>query len=139
VVNIMTAPDAAAQAAEAVGASSGEGTILPSAALPSGALPSGALPSAATTRQHRAESVTFPRPRPRAAWDVAGLTGQHGPQRIAADPAMTGLGDLGNQSMLAGRRNPYVQCSPSKQFPYTTRFAAAGGDAKGPHPARDPV
>lgn len=121
-VNIMTALDAAAQAAEAVGASSGEGTILP---------------SAAATRQHRAESVTFPRPR--ASWDVVGLNGQHGPQRIAADPAMTGLGDLGNQSMLAGRRNPYVQCSPSKQFPYTTRFAAAGGDAEGPHPARDPV
>jgi hypothetical protein len=118
----MSALNAAAPAATAVGASSAGGTTLP---------------AAATTRQHCAESVTFPRPR--ASWDVVGLTGQHGLQLIAADPAMTGLGDLGNQSMLAGRRNPHVQCNPSKQFPYTTRFAAAGGDAEGPHPARDPV
>lgn len=120
-LNPMPALDAAAHAATAAGTSSGRGAILP---------------SAVATLQSRTETGTL-RMRPRRSWD-GGRTGQ----RVVAGPSMPGLGDLGNQSILAGQRNPYVQCNPSsptKQFPYTTRFAAAGGDAKGPHPARDPV
>jgi len=90
------------------------------------------LPSAAAARQPRVESVIFARPR--ASWD-AGLTGQ----RIAANPSMTGLGDLGNQALTAVRHDAYMQCTTGKQFPSTTRFAAPSGDAEGPHPARDPV
>lgn len=120
-LNPMAALDAAAHAATAAGTSSGRGAILP---------------SAAATRQLRAETGTL-RMRPRVSWD-AGLTGQ----RVEAGPSMPGLGGLGNQPMPVGQRNPYAQCNPSsptKQFPYTTRFAAPGGDVKGPHPARDPV
>jgi hypothetical protein len=116
-LNLMPAIDAAPQAATAR-MSSGRGPILP---------------SAAATPRPRTESV----PRPGASWD-GGVTG-HGVPRIAANPALTGLGDLGNQGLLAGQRDAYAQCTTRKQFPYTTRFAAPSGDAQGPHPARDPV
>jgi hypothetical protein len=95
------------------------------------------LPSAATTPQPRIEPFVF-YARPRASWD-GGLTAQPGLRRIAANPSLTGLGDLGNQGLLVGPRDAYMHCTTGKQFPYTTRFAAPSGDAKGPHPARDPV
>ena len=74
------------------------------------------LPSAAVrTAQPRKGAVTFARPR--AFW-AADVFGQRHP---AADLAVA----LG-------------QPNPSKQnYPYMTRIAAGGG-AKGPHPAREP-
>jgi hypothetical protein len=76
------------------------------------------LPSAAvgTAQPHR-PAGTFVRPR--AFWAADGLGQRH----MASD--------LG---VALGQRNPGKQ-----NYPYPTHIAAAGGGAKGPHPARDPV
>jgi hypothetical protein len=121
-LNLRSAIDVAAQAATAARMSSGRGAILP---------------SATATPQLRIEPVVLYAP-PRASRD-AGLTGQPGLRRIAANPSLTGVGHLGDQVLPAGPRDASVQCTFGKQNPYTTRFAAPSGDAEGPHPARDPV
>jgi hypothetical protein len=75
------------------------------------------LSDAVRTAQPRSGSAAFARPRPRAFWaaDAFGL------RRQAAD-----------MGIALGLRNP------GKQYPHTTRIAAASGGAKGPHPAREP-
>jgi hypothetical protein len=78
----------------------------------------GLLSAAVRTSQPRQGSVAFVRPRPHASWAAAAF----GPRLQAAD--------LG---MALGQRNP------GKQYPTTTRIAAASGGAKGPHPEREPV
>jgi hypothetical protein len=73
------------------------------------------LPSAvAATAQPRKGAIAFVRPR--AFWAVDGSSRRH----------------------QAGLSAVLGQPAQSKQnYPYTTRIAAGGG-AKGPHPARDP-
>ncbi|HEX3921871.1 MAG TPA: hypothetical protein VHY31_06275 [Streptosporangiaceae bacterium] len=76
------------------------------------------LSAAVRTSQQRNGSVAFVRPRPHASWAAAAF----GPRLQAAGPGMA-----------VGQRNP------GKDYPTTTRIAAASGGAKGPHPEREPV
>jgi hypothetical protein len=46
---------------------------------------------------------------------------------------------LGNATHAAGQVSPAWQQRTSQKYAHTTRIAAAGGGALGPHPARDPV
>lgn len=92
------------------------------------------VPSAEATRLVGKESCTI-FVRPRTSWDAC-ISGQ---LLTVANPSMTGLGDPGNRAALAGPQDAYALRNPGKQYPHTTRIAAASGDAQGPHPARDPV
>ena len=77
-----------------------------------------ALPSAVMTAQPRNGADLFACPSARWAADAFGY-------RLPA-------ADL---SVPLGQRNP----DPAKQYPHTTRIAAASGGAEGPHPPREPV
>jgi hypothetical protein len=46
---------------------------------------------------------------------------------------------FGNATHEAGQVSPAWQQRNSQKYAHTTRIAAAGGGALGPHPARDPV
>ena len=46
---------------------------------------------------------------------------------------------FGNATQAAGQVSSAWQQRTSQKFAHTTRIAAAGGGALGPHPARDPV
>jgi hypothetical protein len=73
------------------------------------------MPSAVLTAQPRNGADVFACPR---VW----ASDAFGQRRSAAD--------LG---VALGRRNP------GKQYPHTTRIAAASGGAEGPHPPREPA
>ena len=77
-----------------------------------------ALPSAVMTARPREGVDLFACPRAPWAADASGY------RRPAAD-----------LSVALGQRNP----DPAKQYPHTTRIAAAGSGAEGPHPPREPV
>jgi hypothetical protein len=51
----------------------------------------------------------------------------------------TGRSLFGNATHAAGQVNSAWQQPTSQKYAHTTRIAAAGGGALGPHPARDPV
>jgi hypothetical protein len=121
-LNFVTEHDAGVQAATTARMSSGQGAILP---------------AAAATRQPCTESIMI-FARLRGSWQ-AGLAEQPGLWRTAVNPVLTGLDDLGNQVIPAAAHDPYPQCKPGNQFPYTTRFVAPSGDVEGSHPAREPV
>jgi hypothetical protein len=53
--------------------------------------------------------------------------------------ASTGATLFGNATHAAGQADSARQQRTSKKYTHTTRIAAAGGGALGPHPARDPV
>jgi hypothetical protein len=53
--------------------------------------------------------------------------------------ASTGATLFGNATHAAGQADSARQQRTSKKYAHTTRIAAAGGGALGPHPARDPV
>jgi hypothetical protein len=53
--------------------------------------------------------------------------------------ASTGATFFGNATHAAGQADSARQQRTSKKYAHTTRIAAAGGGALGPHPARDPV
>ena len=46
---------------------------------------------------------------------------------------------FGSATHAAGQANSARQQRTSQKYAHTTRVAAAGGGAMGPHPARDPV
>ena len=46
---------------------------------------------------------------------------------------------FGNATLAAGQVSSAWQQRTSQKYAHTTRIAAAGGGALGPHPARDPV
>ena len=62
--------------------------------------------------------------RPRAVWTPDG-SGQ--------------CRDAAGQDPAIGRGQPLGLQNPSKQYPHSTRIAAASGGGLGPHSARDPV
>jgi hypothetical protein len=79
------------------------------------------LPSVIATVQPCPGKGTFPAPR-------RGLRAQASWQRQRT---------VQSQAMSPCRT--FAQPDLSKQYPHMTRIAAGNGDAKGPHPARDPV
>jgi len=80
-----------------------------------------------------AAAVVFARPRPQASTrfvQFANATGAVG-QAVFARPQLHSQ----NQPSLS----QHNEIKSSQKYAHTTRIAAAGGGAKGPHPARDPV
>lgn len=75
-----------------------------------------------TVTANGAGAVRFARPRAVSAAEV------FGPRRNAV-----GQGTAAGQGQALGLQNP------SKQYPHTTRIAAASGGGLGSHPPRDPV
>jgi hypothetical protein len=74
-------------------------------------------PSGVRSAQPRCTGVALARPRPRAYW-AADVFGQRKPADLNVALELRNAG---------------------KQYPHTTRIAVPSGDAKGPHPAREPV
>jgi len=86
-----------------------------------------------TTGRPAAAAVVFARPRPQASRRsvlFANAIGAVG-QAVSARPQLPSQ----NQPNLS----QHDEINSSQKYAHTTRIAAAGGGAKGPHPARDPV
>jgi hypothetical protein len=68
-----------------------------------------------------------------------------GAKRLARPRAASAVGVFGQcrnaagHGTAAGRGQALGLQNPSKQYPHTTRIAAASGGGLGPYPARDPV
>ena len=59
---------------------------------------------------------------------------------LLVDPRAFWAADVFAKRRMAADLNVALgQRNSGKQYPHTTRIAAPSGDAKGPHPAREPV
>jgi hypothetical protein len=94
----------------------------------------GVRSSETATGRPAAAAVVFVRPRPQASTSSAlfakNAIGAAG-QAVFARPQLPSQ----NQPNLS----QHIEIKSSQKYAHTTRIAAAGGGAKGPHPARDPV